>query len=76
MPDNAPVVSRFQRACAALGLSGTLRSTFGGSDNHNYLKAGISGIVISCGMQSTEENISIPELMKGAALVAQLIQDE
>ncbi len=79
VPNNAPVVSRFQRACAALGLSGTLRSTFGGSDNHNYLNAGISGIVISCGMQcvhSTEENISIPELMNGAALVAQLIQDE
>lgn len=77
VPDNAPVVSRFQRACAAIGLPGTLRATFGGSDNHNYLKAGISGIVISCGMQrvySTEEHISIQQLMKGAAFVAQLIQ--
>lgn len=79
VPDNAPVVRRFRRACAKLGLPGTLRSTFGGSDNHNFLKAGISGIVISCGMQrvhSTDEYILIQELMKGAALVAQLIRAE
>ncbi len=44
-----------------------------------FLKAGISGIVISCGMQrvhSTDEYILIQELMKGAALVAQLIRAE
>ena len=72
------VVKRFQRVCKTLGLAGNLRSTFGGSDNHNFLKAGIRGIVLSCGMQrvhSTEEGISVGELMKGAALVAALIQD-
>ena len=72
------VVRRFQRACKELGLAGNLRSTFGGSDNHNFLKAGIRGIVLSCGMQrvhSTEECVSAGELMKGAALVAALIQD-
>ena len=75
--ENTPVVKRFQRACETLGLAGTLRSTFGGSDNHIFLKAGISGIVISCGMQrvhSTEEHITVYELMHGAALIAEMIQ--
>lgn len=78
VPEDAPVVNRFRRACAELGLSGTLRPTFGGSDNHNFLKAGISGIVLSCGMQrvhSTDEHIAIRELLNGAALVARLIQE-
>lgn len=72
------VVRRFQRACKELGFAGNLRSTFGGSDNHNFLKAGIRGIVLSCGMQrvhSTEEYVSVAELVRGAALVAALIQD-
>lgn len=74
--ENETVVRRFQRACKTLGLAGNLRSTFGGSDNHNFLKAGIHGIVLSCGMQrvhSTEEFISVSELMQGAALVAEMI---
>ena len=73
------VVKRFQRVCKTLGLAGNLRSTFGGSDNHNFLKAGIRGIVLSCGMQrvhSTEEFISVGEMVRGAALVAELIQDK
>ncbi len=78
LSENEAVVKRFQRACKELGFAGDLRSTFGGSDDHNFLKAGIRGIVLSCGMQrvhSTEECISVGELMKGAALVAALIQD-
>ena len=73
------VVRRFQRACKELGLAWNLRSTFGGSDNHNFLKAGIRGIVLSSGMQhvhSTEEFVSVEELVRGAALVAALIQDK
>lgn len=61
LSENEAVAKRFQRACKELGLAGNLRSTFGGSDNHNFLKAGIRGIVLSCGMQrvhSTEEYVS------------------
>jgi tripeptide aminopeptidase len=73
VPEKTSVVKQFQRACETLGLAGTLRSTFGGSDNHNFLKAGIDGIVLSCGMQrvhSTEEHISVQELMCGVAMIA------
>ncbi|MBQ8928359.1 MAG: M20/M25/M40 family metallo-hydrolase [Oscillospiraceae bacterium] len=76
VPQEAAVVRRFRDVCGRLGLPGTLRSTFGGSDNHNFLKAGISGIVLSCGMErvhSTQEHISVQELVRGAALVAGLI---
>ncbi len=79
LSEDEAVVRRFQRACKELGLAGNLRSTFGGSDNHNFLKAGIRGIVLSCGMQrvhSTEEFISVGEMVRGAALVAELIQDK
>ena len=79
VPENAPVVRRFQRVCQKLGLAGALRSTLGGSDNHNFQKAGINGIVLSCGMQrvhSTEEYITVEELVRGAQLVAGLICDD
>lgn len=75
VPESAPVVQRFLEVCGSLGLPGELRSTLGGSDNSNLLKAGISGIVLSCGMQrvhSTEEHISVQELVRGAAMVAGL----
>lgn len=79
VPEDAPVVRRFQRVCESLGFAGELRSTLGGSDNHNLLKAGICGIVLSCGMQrvhSAEEYTTVQELMHGAALVAGLISDD
>ena len=79
VPEDAPVVTRFQRVCASLGFAGELRSTLGGSDNHNFVKAGISGIVLSCGMQrvhSTDESITVQELVRGSALVAGLILDD
>lgn len=72
---DAPVVQRFLRVCKQLGLPGELRRTFGGSDNHNFLKAGISGIVLSCGMNrvhATDEYITLHDLEQGAALVAGL----
>lgn len=73
------VTERFEKACHALGLSGRLTSTFGGSDNHNLVKHGINGIVLSCGMynvHSVSEYTKAEELKKGAALVAQLIAQD
>ncbi|MBQ8922232.1 MAG: M20/M25/M40 family metallo-hydrolase [Oscillospiraceae bacterium] len=78
VPAEAPVVQRFVRVCKQMGLPAELRRTFGGSDNHNFLKAGISGIVLSCGMNrvhSTDESVTLPELEQGASLVAGLIAD-
>ena len=71
-----PVVSRFLGACSKIGTDGKLTSTFGGSDNHNFVLHGIKGIVLSCGMNnvhSTDEYISTADLVKGAALVSVLI---
>ena len=76
--ESAPVVQRFLRVCKQQELPGILRTTLGGSDNHNFLKAGISGIVLSCGMyrvHSTEEFTRVEELVRGAALVAGLLTD-
>lgn len=75
----ASVAERFKKACHTLGLSGELISTFGGSDNHNFVKHGIDGIVLSCGMynvHSVSEYTKAEDLKKGAALVAQLITEE
>ena len=54
-----------------------MTDTYGGSDNHNFVKNGIHGIVLSCGMQevhSVREYIAIEDLIKGAQLVAELIK--
>jgi tripeptide aminopeptidase len=45
-----PVVTRFEKACKELNYPMKLIETFGGSDNNNFLKNGIDGIVLSCGM--------------------------
>ncbi|MCB6994374.1 M20/M25/M40 family metallo-hydrolase [bacterium 210820-DFI.6.37] len=73
-----PVVQRFYRACKRLGILGTIRSTFGGSDNNTFVTRGIRGIVLSCGMyqvHSVEEYTTLKDLKQGAALVAELITD-
>ena len=71
-----PVVKRFEEACKETGLPGTLTKTFGGSDNNNFMRNGITGIVLSCGMNavhSTAEYTSVDELVKGTELVAKLM---
>ena len=74
--ENQPVVKRFQEGCKRLGIEPELVRTFGGSDNNNFVKNGIDGIVLSCGMyqvHSTNEYTIVEELKKGAALVAELL---
>jgi tripeptide aminopeptidase len=73
---DSAVVQRFIKSCERLNLSGTLTSTFGGSDNNNFAAHGIQGIVLSCGMNETHsvrEYTTIQELVTGAKLVAELI---
>lgn len=75
---NSPVVKRFLECCGHLGIKPELTATFGGSDNNNFVKNGLDGIVLSCGMfqvHSVEEYTDVEELKKGAALVAGLLGD-
>ena len=78
VPEDHPVVQRFLRACERLGLPGETNETFGGSDNNILMLHGMTGIVLSCGMErvhSTEEYTTVRELVKGAELVAELLKD-
>lgn len=59
------VVKRFEAACLALGIKTDYIATFGGSDNNNFVRNGITGIVIACGMNevhSCHEYTHIDEL--------------
>ena len=76
--EDHPVVTRFRRACGKLGLPGETTVTLGGSDNNILMLHGITGIVLSCGMRnvhSTREYTCADDLVKGAALVAELLKD-
>ncbi len=75
--ETAPAVLHFKQAADKLGMAGDLVRTFGGSDNNNFARFGIEGIVLSCGMyhaHSVEEYTTVSDLFNGAKLVAQLIQ--
>lgn len=74
-----PVVRSFLGACNTLGYDTQLTSTFGGSDNNNFMRHGITGIVIACGMNqvhSCEEYSHIHELVKCANIVLKLMTAE
>lgn len=74
--ENHPVVTRFEEACRELGYETQLISTFGGSDNNNFFKNGITGIVLACGMNkvhSCEEYTEVEELVRCTNLVMKLI---
>ncbi len=78
MEETDPVVQRFVSACGEMGIPCELRRTFGGSDNNNFVKNGIHGIVLSCGMyqvHSKEEYTFLSDMVNGAKLVAKLITD-
>ncbi|MCI7812928.1 MAG: M20/M25/M40 family metallo-hydrolase [Lachnospiraceae bacterium] len=75
--EKAQTVRHFQNICDRLGIPCKLTSTFGGSDNNNFLRHGICGIVLSCGMyepHTVREYTKIQDLECGARLVAELIR--
>lgn len=75
--EGAAAVKHFIGACERLGITPKLTRTFGGSDNNNFAKHGINGIVLSCGMyeaHSVREYTTQQDLELGARLVAELIQ--
>jgi tripeptide aminopeptidase len=77
-PEHA-VVRRFEKVCAELNYPTKLIETFGGSDNNNFVKNGITGIVLSCGMNkvhSCSEYTTIDELMRCCNIVIKLMTSE
>lgn len=76
IPLTAPVVRRFQEACADLDIPCNIHSTLGGSDNNNFTLHGISGLVMACSMHdvhSTREWSRLEELESCTQLVMKLM---
>lgn len=74
-----PVVTNYEAACNKLGIRTKYIKTFGGSDNNNFVRHGITGIVIACGMNkvhSTEEYTQVSELMNCSNIVIELMTNE
>lgn len=73
---NSKTVREYVAVCKELGIKTELVSTFGGSDNNNFAKNGIEGIVIACGMNnvhSCEEYTTVSDLSKTAEIVLKLM---
>ncbi len=72
-----PVVTRFQSACQKLGLPGNLEDTFGGSDQNQFSKHGIDGIVLANAMNlvhSTQEYTCLNDMVKVVELILKIIE--
>ncbi len=70
------VVKRFQKACEEKKIQAKLIRTFGGSDNNNFVKNKIQGIVVACGMNqvhSCEEYTYIDEMEKCTEIIQSII---
>ena len=71
------VAERFRTALSSLGWGEpTLVDTFGGSDNNEFVKRGLRGIVLASAMErvhTTEEYTEIPELVRCAELTLRLM---
>ncbi len=77
--EKSSTVQRFVKACEELNYKISLTKTFGGSDNNNFVKHGINGIVLACAMEqvhSCEEYTTIEELVKSANLLLKLMESE
>ena len=77
VPDDAEVVQVAREASQALGLSGDLRTTLGGSDANIFNAKGLPSIVVATGMKAIhthDENISRVDLVKTAELCVELIR--
>jgi tripeptide aminopeptidase len=76
--DNHPVIKRFEKACQKIMVPVRLTETFGGSDNNNFVRHGITGIVIACGMHqvhSLNEYTHVEELVACSSIVLNLITE-
>lgn len=70
------VVRRFRKASKGLGFNTVTQYTLGGSDNNHFVRNGIRGIVVACGMNevhTTNEYTTVDQLEKSASLALSLI---
>jgi tripeptide aminopeptidase len=70
------VVRRFRKASEGLGFNTVTQYTLGGSDNNHFVRNGIRGIVVACGMNevhTTKEYTTVDQLEKSASLALSLI---
>lgn len=70
------VVTRFRNVCEEIGLKPETQYTLGGSDNNHFVRNGIRGIVVACGMNEVhtpKEYTTVNQLEKSAALALGLI---
>lgn len=70
------VVVRYKKALSELGIEAKFIETFGGSDNNNFVRHNIRGIVIACGMNavhSTSEYTYVSDLIKCTNIVMKLM---
>lgn len=75
--DDQPVVRHAQAAAKKLGLTGTLRTTLGGSDGNIFNEKGVPSIVIATGMDKIhthDENISRKDLWLTADLTLEILR--
>lgn len=78
-PENAQVVTYYQKACEKVGLTPKLVGTFGMSDCNHFPQHGIQGIVVSSAMwkcHSTEEYTTLEALCQLTQLVIALMTGE
>jgi tripeptide aminopeptidase len=74
--ESDPVVQRYEKACQELSIKTNYIETFGGSDNNNFVRNNITGIVMACGMNSvhsTKEYTHIDDLDSCTEIVIKLI---
>lgn len=74
--EQSQTAERFQKAVKEMGKEAHFISTFGGSDNNQFVEHGIEGIVLSCGMynvHTTKEYARLSDLTDGAELVMKMI---
>lgn len=73
------VVQHFLKVCDDLHIKTELTSTFGGSDNNCFLRNGIRGIVIACGMHqvhTVNEYTDPEEMTQCASILLALMTEE
>lgn len=74
-----PVVIRFEKACARLGLTPSLQATGGGSDANILNGKGLPTLVLGIGYEqihSTQEYMPIAQLVQAAEMALALVQQE
>jgi tripeptide aminopeptidase len=75
--ENNPLVSSIARSMEKIGVTPKMEITGGGSDTNIINKNGLTAVNLSCGMEkihSTEEYITIKNLVKGTELVVSLLE--